>query len=295
MSKFEKKFGRYAISNLSLVLILCYAAGYIIQFIAPGVLFYLTLNPYEILHGQIWRLITWIVVPPEQNDIFWTLVMLYFYYSVGTALEKTWGTYRYNVYIFAGMLFTILGSFLFMGYCYLFHGESVEVLLAPAFFEGTSLFFSTYYVNMSIFLGYAATYPDSVVYLMFILPLKTKWLGIAYGVMLFLEFVQGGGIGSVWWIDAIIRFSISCSLLNFILFFITTRSHMALSPKQAKRRVQFKSQVKRTSPITKHKCAVCGRTDEEFPDLEFRFCSKCEGNYEYCQDHLFTHEHIRKH
>lgn len=292
MSKFEKKFGKYAISNLSLVLILCYGAGYIVQYlISPQLLNYLTLNPYEILHGQVWRLITWIIVPPEQSGIFWTLIMLYFYYSIGTVLERTWGAYRYNVYIFLGILFTVLGSFLFMGYCYLFHGVEIEPL-APMFFESASLYFSTFYINMSIFLGFAATYPDNRVYLMFLIPIKTKWLGIAYGLMLVAQFIQGGGN---WASDAIIRFSIGCSLLNFVVFFFTARSHMSLSPKQAKRRVKFKSQMRRSAPIAKHKCAVCGRTDEEFPDLEFRFCSKCDGNYEYCQDHLFTHEHIRKH
>ncbi|HCH99135.1 MAG TPA: hypothetical protein DFI63_14175, partial [Lachnospiraceae bacterium] len=97
MSNFEKKFGKYAIKNLSLILIMCYACGYLMKWINPGFFTYLYLNPYEIIHHfQIWRLLTWLIVPPDSFD-FWTLLMLYFYYSIGTSLERTWGTYRYNV------------------------------------------------------------------------------------------------------------------------------------------------------------------------------------------------------
>ena len=90
MSKFEKRFGRYAISNLTAILIMCYVAGYILQFMNDDLLLLLTLDPYRILHGQIWRLVTWIIVPPSSLDIF-TLLMLYFYYSIGRSLENMWG------------------------------------------------------------------------------------------------------------------------------------------------------------------------------------------------------------
>ena len=95
MSKFEKKFGKYAIPNLTLVLIMCYVAGYIIQLMGAAggtnLLGFLTLDPYRILHGQIWRLVTWVIVPPDSLDIF-TIIMLFFYYSLGSTLERTWGT-----------------------------------------------------------------------------------------------------------------------------------------------------------------------------------------------------------
>ena len=116
MSKFERKFGKYAISNLSLILIMCYVAGYVLQLVNPAFMQYLTLNPYAILHGQVWRLFTWIISPPSSLDLF-TLLMLYFYYSLGTTLERTWGTYRYNVYILGGMLITIVAAFLTRGVC----------------------------------------------------------------------------------------------------------------------------------------------------------------------------------
>ena len=75
MSKFEKKFGKYAVSNLSAILIMCYAVGYIIELINSDFLLMLTLDPYAILHGQVWRLVTWIVVPPATLDFF-TIIML---------------------------------------------------------------------------------------------------------------------------------------------------------------------------------------------------------------------------
>lgn len=283
MSKFEKKFGKYAIQNLTLIIIMCYVVGYIIWLINGSFLNYLTLDPYQILHGQVWRLVTWVIVPPGSFDLF-TIIMLYFYYSLGTALERTWGTYRYNVYILSGMLFTVLGSFLCMGYLYLFAGESLAVAESAArVFAWGSQAFSTYYINLSIFLAFAATYPDMQVLLMFVIPVKMKWMGILDAVLMVFSFISG---------ETFTRFAIVASLLNFIVFYLTSR-RVIVSPKQMKRRAEFKQQVRRSAAVTKHKCAICGRTDEEDSTLEFRFCSKCNGNYEYCQNHLFTHEHVK--
>lgn len=286
MSKFEKKFGRYAIPNLTLILILSYVAGYVIELLgsAAGVnlLGYLTLDPYRILHGQIWRLVTWVIVPPESLGIF-TVIMLYFYYSLGTTLERTWGTYRYNVYIFSGILFTVIGSFLCMGVVYLMHGI-LPTESASAYFYIRSYAFSTYYINLSIFLAFAATYPDMQVLLMFVIPVKVKWMGILDAVLMLYYVIKGG---------VFTKFAIIASLLNFVLYFY--RMHRSrISPKQMHRRAQFekKSNAGRAK-VTRHKCAICGRTEEDDPSLEFRFCSKCNGNYEYCQYHLFTHEHVK--
>lgn len=285
MSSFERKFGKYAIKNLSFVLVLCYAVGYLLEMINRSLILYLTLDPYAILHGQIWRLFTWILIPPESGNIFFTLIMLYFYCSIGTTLERTWGTYRYNVYLFQGMIFTIAGSFLLMGFNYLFHGDLVAAV-GPDYFLASSLYFSTYYINMSIFLAFAATFPDVQVLLMFIIPVKVKWLGVIYGVMLVFSFLQTTVDG---------KFAIAASLLNFVVFFITSRNMMHLNPKQIHRRQEFKRDVKRSTGITRHKCAICGRTEVDSPNLQFRFCSKCDGNYEYCEEHLYTHTHVQRH
>lgn len=290
MSWFEKKFGRYAISNISLMLILCYAVGYVLQIISPAFLNFLTLNPYAILHGQVWRIFTWILVPPDSLDLF-TIIMLYFYYSVGTSLERTWGTYQYNVYLFMGMFLTIISSFLVMGASYVLYGEALaQKEVAEAVFAMFSPLFSTYYINMSILLAFAATFPNVQVLLMFVIPVKMKWMGIVYGVMLVLQLVDGTGFPMG---DLFYRFAIGASLLNFVIFYFKSRNHIHMTPKQMKRRQQFKQEVKRNTKITRHKCAICGRTEEDDPTLEFRFCSKCDGNYEYCQQHLFTHEHVK--
>lgn len=289
-SNFEKKFGKYAIKNLSMVLIICYACGYVLRMISPGIMDFLYLNPYQIIfHGQIWRLVTWLIVPPSSFDIF-TLLMLYFYYSLGTTLERTWGTYRYNVYIFSGILFTILGAFLLFAYTAVFQNE-VDTKLALYMLwvidnNGRSLapMFSTYYVNMSIFLAFACTYPNMQVMMFFLIPIRIKILGIIYGALLVYQFLMGSIAD---------QFVIAASLMNFVVFFITGRGKVHMTPKQAKRRQEFRREVKKTAKVTRHKCAICGRTEETNPELEFRFCSKCQGNYEYCQDHIFTHTHIK--
>ena len=271
----ERKFSKYAIQNISLYLLICYVFGYIIQLVNSNFLGYLTLEPANIFKGQIWRIFTWILIPPDSSNLFFTLIMLYFYYSIGKSLENVWGTYRYNCYLFSGMLFTVLGSFV------------LYVILAVAGYSnpvGFGIYFSTYYVNMSIFLAYAATFPDMQVLLMFIIPVKVKFLGIIYGIMLIVNCIQGGLI--LWVV-------IGSSLLNFVVFYFTSKQRVHMTPRQVKQRTQYKSQVKRATGVTKHKCAICGRTEESNPELEFRFCSKCNGNYEYCQEHLFTHEHVK--
>lgn len=288
MSKFEKKFGKYAIKNISLVLILFYACGYLINWINRPFFYYLTLNPYAILHGQVWRVVTWLIVPPEGFDFF-TLIMLYFYYSIGTTLERTWGTYRYNLYLLLGIVFTVAGAFVMMGYSYLFQADVIAVNGAEAYFAVLATMFSTYYVNMSIFLAFAATFPNMQVLLFFLIPIKVKILGIIYGALLVYQFIVGYGNH---FLTVANRFVIAASFLNFIVFFFTSRSMIHMSPGQVKRRQEFKREVKKATVITRHKCAICGRTEESNPELEFRFCSKCDGNYEYCQDHLFTHKHV---
>lgn len=289
MSPFERKFGKYAIKNLSFILVLCYGVGYLLRMMDRSnlLLAFLTLDPYAILHGQVWRLVTWILVPPlgSGSNLFLILIMLYFYCSIGTSLERTWGTYRYNIYLFQGMLFTILGSFLYMGFCYLFQSGEIAAETATIFFLTRSFAFSTYYINMSIFLAFAATFPEAQVLLMFIIPIKVKWLGVIYAIMLAFEFL-GSPLNY--------KFAIASSLLNFLVFFLTSRNMMHLNPKQIHRRQEFKRDVRRNTGITKHKCAICGRTEVDSPQMQFRFCSKCDGNYEYCEEHLYTHTHIKR-
>lgn len=285
------KLEKYAIPNLTMYLIICYGIGYLLQLLAPTAFYYMTLDPFMIFKGQIWRLVTWVLIPPENSNIFFVLIMLYLYYSLGNLLERIWGTYKYNAYIFSGILFTVLGAFVLYLYCVI---RGAVPLAYSTFYmlENGSVVafsqFSTYYINMSIFLACAASIPDVQVMLMFIFPIKVKWLGIIYGIMLVVNCIQGG---LATWIV------IGFSLLNFIIYFVKAKGKMHLSPNQMKMRHDFRQKMRsaeyESRSVTKHKCAICGRTELDGDDLEFRFCSKCNGNYEYCQYHLFTHEHVR--
>ena len=99
LDKMERKYGRYALKNLPMFIIATYVAGYVLELLTPEMLGYLTLEPYYILHGQVWRLVTWILIPPSSLDIF-TIIMLFFYFSIGQTLERTWGSFKFDVYIF---------------------------------------------------------------------------------------------------------------------------------------------------------------------------------------------------
>ncbi len=283
LNRLERKIGKYAIRNLSLYIIIAYVIGYILAF--TGSLEFISLNPYYLARGQVWRIITWIIVPPGSFDIF-TIIMLYFYYQIGMALERTWGAFRYNVYIFSGIIFTVIGAVV------LYAISTYNGLDPVAAGTLVSRGFSTYYINLSIFLAFAATYPNVSVLLFFVIPVKMKWMAYIYAIMLAYQFAISGAAG---------RIAIVMSLLNFLVFFFSTRNYKSISPKEMYRKRAYKNATAGayntarstgSGVITKHKCAICGRTEKDGDDLEFRFCSKCNGNYEYCNEHLFTHKHI---
>lgn len=286
----RRKLEKYAIPNLTLYLIICYGIGYLMQYLVPAGYQYLMLDPFLVLKGQVWRLVTWILIPPDSSNIFFVLITLYLYYSLGGLLERIWGTYKYNVYLFSGLLFTILGAFVLCGYSVLMSAQPTMYTGLYLLNNGSAVYFgqfSTYYINMSIFLACAASIPDVQVLLMFLFPIKVKWLGIVYGIILLVNCIQGG---IATWIVVIF------SLLNFLVFFLRSKGKMHLSVGQIKRQQEFHQKMRaagQTKGITRHKCAICGRTELDGDDLEFRFCSKCNGNYEYCQYHLFTHEHVK--
>lgn len=286
----RRKLEKYAIPNLTLYLIICYGIGYLMQYLVPAGYQYLMLDPFLVLKGQVWRLVTWILIPPDSSNIFFVLITLYLYYSLGGLLERIWGTYKYNVYLFSGLLFTILGAFVLCGYSVLMGAQPTMYTGLYLLNNGSAVYFgqfSTYYINMSIFLACAASIPDVQVLLMFLFPIKVKWIGIVYGIILLVNCIQGG---IATWIVVIF------SLLNFLVFFLRSKGKMHLSVGQIRRQQEFHQKMRsagQTKGITRHKCAVCGRTELDGDDLEFRFCSKCNGNYEYCQYHLFTHEHVK--
>ena len=281
LNKMERKIGKYAIPNLMIYLIAAYCIGFVIYTVNPNFMLMLTLSPYHILHGQVWRLITWILMPTDTR-VFSLLIMALLYYQLGSALERSWGTFRFNVYIFGGMLFTVIGAFILYGiYAAAGTGNLETISLI------SSLTFTTNYINLTIFLAFAVMYPEMQILLFFIIPVKMKWMAVVYAVLIAINLILTSWGG---------RIAIIMSILNFLIFFLSTRNYRRVSPKEIHRKQVFKAQMReprKGSMVTKHKCAVCGRTELDDPNLEFRFCSKCNGNYEYCQYHLFTHEHVK--
>ena len=296
MSKWERKYGKYAIPNLPFIMIGLYVMGYVLSLFPGNLLSYLRLEPALILQGQIWRLFTWLIIPPDSLNLF-TIIMLLFYLSIGRALESTWGTFLYNLYILGGIVFSVIGAFILYG---IYRLSGVPDVMASYI----GYFFSTYYINLSIFLAFALSYPDMEVYLYFIIRVKMKWLGLLDLVLIGYNFVMSGWAG---------RVAILASLLNFIIFFFWTKGLKGRTPSQIRRRHAFEQSIRKgeekyggyaasSRPVyggaggkkARHKCCVCGQTELDNPSLEFRYCSKCEGNYEYCNEHLFTHTHIRR-
>ena len=311
LDKLERKLGKYAIPNLMNYLIGGYIIGYACTLLLPGILSYMTLEPKLIISGfQFWRIITWVLIPPQSPGIF-TIIMLFFYWQLGRQLENIWGTFRFNVYIIGGILITVIGAFIYYG----------AVLLVDNISIGMGQYFSTYYINMSIFLAFALSIPDMQILLYFIIPIKMKWLAIVYAGFVTYSFLATPVITE--------KVSIGCSLLNFIIFFLSSREFKDIRTrifrgKNKGRRTYnsgnssrnytnrfgsgfnpYSSARARSSSssagegagrargqISRHKCAICGRTEISNPELEFRFCSKCNGNYEYCNEHLFDHRHI---
>ena len=282
IDKLERKFGRFGIPNLTIYMIVCYVIGYALMIVNPGILNWLSLEPAYILRGQVWRLVTWVLYPPSTSGVLWfAIAVLFFYYPIGTSLERTIGTFKYTLYILSGVIFTILGAFIL----YFLLGGNVLV----------GNVFSTYYISLSTFLAYAMCYPDMQVLLMFIIPVKMKWMAIFYVVIVVYEMIQYVMAGAWYLVIPIVA-----SLLNFIIFYFGTKDFSRYNPKEVHRRNEFRIAMEPqgrmksgSGSVTKHKCAICGRTELDDPNLEFRFCSRCNGNYEYCQDHLFTHTHVK--
>ena len=291
LDKLEKKFGKYAIKNLMYYIIMLYALGFVIMLVKPEIYTnFLSLNAPAILSGQIWRIFTYIIYPPT-GSLITILISLYFYYVVGSLLERQWGTFRFNLYFFTGVFLHAIAAIV----CYLVWGMVLEM--------------GTYYLNLSMFFAFAAMFPNMQVLFMWLIPIKMKWLAYIDGIYFAVTIVAGFMSESLSY-DMLVRlysFGIIAnkayavmalvSLLNFLIYASTFRSIQRMTPKEVYRRKAYEHKVAQAQAMKnmpRHKCAICGRTEKDDPDLEFRYCSKCEGNYEYCQDHLFTHEHVKK-
>ena len=277
LTKLERKYGKFAIPNLTMMLIICFVVGYLLLIFKQDAIYYINLNPELIMKGQVWRLITWVFMPPGAVSIL-VIITLLFYYHVGQALERVWGDFRYTLYIVSGVIFTdigVVGTYLVMKLAGLNEYASLYASTSDV---------STYYLCMSMFLAYAFMFPDMQVLLYFFIPIKVKWLGYLDIVYLLYAIMMYGIMGYYPGMVTVIA-----SVLNFILFWILTKGRVGKAHR--KRRHTYRREVRQTQILTRHKCAICGQTEEDDPSLEFRYCSRCNGNYEYCQNHLFTHPH----
>ena len=173
--KLERKYSKYAIQNLMMYIIVLYAVGFVFEVFAPGVYStYLSLDFAYIFKGQIWRLVTFIIQPPSTSIIF-VFFSLYFYYLIGTVLENIWGSFKFNVYFFSGVILNIIAALII----YLIFGISFNM--------------STHYINLALFMAFAMEQPDMEVLLFFVIPIKIKWMALLDGIV-FAIIILGGFI-----------------------------------------------------------------------------------------------------
>ncbi len=291
LAKMERKFGKFAIRNLPLCMVILYSMGYIAFWVNPVVIQNLSLNVERIFHGQVWRLVSWIMVPDVTSNIFMVAISLYIFYMLGRELERVWGTFLFNFFFFSGCFFIMAGVFVVAGLsAAMFYAGLLPYDFFLLFYTGD--FSGAYYLDMSLFLAYAIVYPDARFLVMFIFPIKAKVLGIIYVIVLAFGVFQSFLFGMQFGLVSLV--TVTMSLLNVIMFFIWTKRGNYKSPKEVKRQRDYKVKIKKATAVSRHKCAICGQTPESNPQLQFRYCSKCEGNYEYCSEHLFTHEHVKK-
>ncbi|WP_167954712.1 hypothetical protein [Anaerosporobacter faecicola] len=286
INKLERKFGRYAIQDLMKYIIVLYVLGAFLYLINPYFYnAYLSLDVGKVLKGQVWRLVTFIIYPADMTGsfgIFFFAIEMYLYYMIGRNLENAWGAFRFNLYYISGILFNVVAAFI------------LYFILGVAYPMGLT------YINRSMFFAFAAIYPNIQFLLFFVLPVKVKHLAYIYAAIIGYDIIRyiryAFATPLVYLRNAYLAMAVAIivALLNFIIFFFTTRNYKRISPAAQRRRKAYHKQVNRSKTITRHKCAVCGRTEEDDENLEFRFCSKCDGNYEYCMEHLFTHTHVKK-
>ena len=268
----EQKLGKYAVRNLMVYLLVFYLGGFILSYVNPAFYFtHLCLNMERIFAGEIWRLVTFIIYPPT-TSILWFILEMYILFSLSRTLERLWGSFYFDLYILIGIVSLIVAALL----VYVLTGQ--VLLLVP-----DNLY-------LSLILAFGMTVPDMQFLLYFIIPIKAKYIMIFYGIILGYQFVTGGWPA---------RVQIIASLFNFFLFFLFIRRPF-LRVRQGIRRAEFQRKMRESQreaqnlrPMgARHVCAVCGRTNISDPDLEFRYCSRCAGNREYCLDHLYTHIHV---
>lgn len=275
--RFCARHPRFGIPDLMRWIVIGNVVVYVLMLLTmradANALSFLYLDGSKVLRGEIWRIVTFIFVPASSSP-FWLAISLYFYYWIGTSLERQWGTARFNLYYWSGVLLTAI------------------VTIVASAISGTGYpVGGTEYVNLSMFLAFAFLFPDTQLLLFFFVPVKIKWLAWLDIAVFVIGIVQSLLAGS--WLGAILPV---VALLNFLVFIwpaidaFIRRQKYRHNPQT----VNFKKAVRQQQQQRgyHHKCAVCGRTDTDYPDLQFRYCSKCAGYHCFCQDHIFSHVHF---
>ena len=322
IDKLEKKFPRFGITNLMKYVICLNIVGTLIQLLdmsgmLPVSIYndYLSLDFYRIFQGQVWRIVTFILHPTLDYsgnmgsstafiELLWFAIWAFVYYQIGMVLEREWGKFRFTLFYFCGVFFVIIASLVF----YLVYGDmagggiGIDASEAIGYLVGSAA--NLNYLNQTLFLAFALMFPDVRFFLYFLIPVKAKWLAYVYLGLMAFEIVKCVMYSQYYALVLILG-----ALLNFAVFFIFARGTSSVKGAytQRKRKKNFEKKAEgawaqgrrrphETAAPTngaRHKCAICGRTELDDRRLEFRYCSKCNGNYEYCSDHLFSHEHVR--
>lgn len=262
IDKLEKKLGHTGIRGLMTYIIGLNGIVFILSYLDTTGMFLnkLALLPQMVMRGEVWRLITFVFIPPTFS-LLWLIFALYFYYMIGSSLENEWGTFKFNVYYFTGVAATIAGAFL---------------TGSPA---------TSVYLNLSLFLAFASIFPNYQIMLFFILPVKIKYLAWLDAAFLGYTLLVGS-------LPA--RVMVIASILNFLLFFGRDLYMWAKSRGRAQyKKSVYRSMVGRGKVLAVHRCEVCGRSEWDDKNLEFRYCVECEGDHEFCMEHLNSHEHIK--
>ena len=289
IDRFCSKHPRFGVPSLMLYIAIAQIAIYFMDLFTRGMFSsLLSFWAPAILRGQVWRLVTFVVVPNSGNP-FYLLLGCYFYYWIGASLEREWGTAKFNLFYLCGIVLSAVLAMVFS----LAQWDLISYLDRM----GLSSVNLAYYLNLSIFLIIATLYGDMQVLLMFIIPIKMKWAALIDVVLIVIDVIQYVQMG--WWVFALFP------LASFINYFIFTWPFWSIKLGFARRQadpqvINFKRAQKQAQKKARetggymHKCAVCGLTDQDDPGMEFRYCSKCDGYYCYCANHINNHIHIHE-
>lgn len=273
IERFCYQHPRFGIPNLMMIIAIGSIAMWVLmQMDTTGKLYtLLCMSGERVLHGQIWRIVTFVFVPGETN-LIWFLISLYFYYWIGSSLEREWGAGKFTIYYLSGMLLTAI------------YGVLLSLIL------GHDVIVSATYLNLSLFFAFATLFPDIQVLLFFIIPIKVKWLAYVDAALFVLAVITLPFPLNLLPVVAVLNYLVFCGDWLFDYF----RPNRV---RQRQKTVNFKREARRinreqNSKPYNHKCAVCGRTDADHPELEFRYCSRCAGYHCFCQDHINNHVHF---